>query len=80
MGMANGVCIMAGEMTLEAELVFPSAALLSDLMNYLERQRNHQNIPAENFTTVLEKPFLESPECLPLKSKLEGVAGLRLVN
>lgn len=76
MGMTNGVCIMAGEMTLEAELVLPSAALGSDLLNCLDRQRNHQNIPTGNFATVLEKPFLESPEYLPLKFKLEGEAGL----
>lgn len=80
MRMANGVCIMAGEITSEAELGLQSAALWSDLLNYLDRQRDHQNIPAGNFTTVLEKPFLESPEYLPLKFKLEGGARLWLVN
>lgn len=76
MGMADGVWIMAGERTSEAELGLQSAALWSDLLNYLDRQKNQQHIPAGNFTTVVEKPFLESLEYLPLKFKLEGGAGL----
>lgn len=76
MGMADGVCIMAGERTSEAEPGLQSAALQSDLLNYLDRQRNQQHIPAGNFTTVVEKPFLESPEYLLLIFKLEEGAGL----